>query len=43
MGLDFPDLGIGGIKALIEPVAIVNGRVIRFDAPDIRLHEVATA
>lgn len=37
MGLNFPDLGIKDMKALIEPVAVVNGQTIPFDAPDIRL------
>ncbi len=41
MGLDFPELGLGGHKALIEPVAVADGRAIRFDAPTIRLHHPA--
>jgi len=41
MGLDFPKLGLSGIKALIEPVALANGQIIKFDAPEIRLHAVA--
>ncbi len=43
MGLDFPDLDIEGLKALIEPVAVADGRIIAFDAPEIRLHEVTAA
>lgn len=37
MGLSFPDLGIKEMKALIEPMAVVDGQTIPFDAPDIRL------
>lgn len=37
MGLDFPALGIIGIKALIEPMAIVHRQVVKFDRPEIRL------
>jgi hypothetical protein len=41
MGLDFPDLGIEEMKALIEPVALAGGRVLDFARPDIRLSGVA--
>ena len=37
MGLDFPELGLFGHKALIEPLAVVEGRAVGFDAPQIRL------
>jgi hypothetical protein len=43
MGLDFPDLDLTGVKALIEPMAVAGGQVIGFDAPDIRLQEFAAA
>ena len=43
MGLSFPELGISDLKALIEPVAIVAGRAIPFDAPEIRLVRPARA
>ena len=43
MGLAFPELGISEMKALIEPVAVADGRVVPFDAPRIRLAEVETA
>ena len=43
MGLDFPDLGITGIKALIEPMAVVNGQLISFEAPQIRASTFAPA
>ena len=41
MGLDFPDLGITGIKALIEPLAVVDEGLTHFQAPEIRLHAKA--
>jgi hypothetical protein len=41
MGLRFPELGIQGIKALIEPLAVADGRVMKFAAPDIQLKESA--
>ncbi|REC56344.1 transglutaminase domain-containing protein [Rhodosalinus sediminis] len=37
MGLAFPDLGISEMTALIEPVAVLGGEVIPFEAPRIRL------
>ncbi|MEL7114335.1 MAG: transglutaminase domain-containing protein [Pseudomonadota bacterium] len=46
MGLDFPTLGVKELKALIEPVALVDGSVQHFEAPQIRLRHpglVATA
>lgn len=43
MGLDFPDLGLAEIKALIEPLMISDGRVSRFDRPEIRLHHPSMA
>ncbi len=39
MGLDFPELGVTGMKALIEPVQIQEGHVIRFEAPHIEVLE----
>lgn len=41
MGLNFPALGIQEMKALIEPMAVADGRVITFAEPDIRLKESA--
>lgn len=41
MGLNFPDLGIQQTKALIEPVAVADGRIIKLEAPDIRMKEPA--
>lgn len=43
MGLGFPDLGVAGLKALIEPVAVADGKVMGFASPEIRLRENATA
>ena len=43
MGLSFPDLGIKDMKALIEPVAVADGKAIKFEAPDIRLKAPAPA
>lgn len=43
MGLDFPDLGIVGAKALIEPMAVVDGQLISFDAPRIGASALAPA
>lgn len=37
MGLNFPDLGVEGIKALIEPRAVLPEACVGFDAPVIRL------
>ena len=37
MGLAFPELGITELKALIEPVAVHEGRAIPFDTPQINL------
>jgi hypothetical protein len=37
MGLDFPDLKIYGLKALIEPLQIYNGKVSGFESPQIEL------
>ncbi|MEL6522707.1 MAG: transglutaminase-like domain-containing protein [Pseudomonadota bacterium] len=37
MGLDFPTLNVMGLKALIEPVAEVDGKGHHFTAPVIRL------
>lgn len=37
MGLDFPALEVYGAKALIEPLALVQGAAQTFDAPEIRL------
>ena len=43
MGLDFPDLSIGGVKALIEPMAVVDGQLISFEAPQVRASTFALA
>ncbi|MEO0751259.1 MAG: transglutaminase-like domain-containing protein [Pseudomonadota bacterium] len=43
MGLDFPDLGITGVKALIEPLIVLDGKLVAFDAPDIRLRSLTPA
>lgn len=43
MGLNFPDLGIAELKALIEPGTVADGQVITFAEPDIRLKESAPA
>ncbi|MEL6933899.1 MAG: transglutaminase-like domain-containing protein [Pseudomonadota bacterium] len=43
MGLDFPDLGIVGVKALIEPMAVVDGQLISFEAPRIKASALAPA
>jgi hypothetical protein len=43
MGLNFPDLGIAEMKALIEPVVVTGGRVSNFAAPNIRVVETAPA
>lgn len=43
MGLAFPEFGVEGIKALIEPAAITPGGAVRFTAPEIRLKDVAAA
>ena len=40
MGLRFDELNVDGVKALIEPIALVAGVAQRFDAPDIRLSHV---
>lgn len=37
MGLDIPELGVSALKALIEPVCVRDGQVLRFDEPSIRL------
>ncbi|MEO0991124.1 MAG: transglutaminase domain-containing protein, partial [Pseudomonadota bacterium] len=37
MGLSFPDLNIEDLKALIEPLAIVDGVPVPFQDPDIAL------
>ena len=37
MGLDFPELKIYGLKALIEPLQIYNGKVSGFESPQIEL------
>lgn len=37
MGLDFPEIGVLGVKALIEPLAVSASGAAGFDAPDIRL------
>lgn len=37
MGLDIPELGVSALKALIEPVAVHDGQVLRFKEPAIRL------
>jgi hypothetical protein len=37
MGLDIPELGGLALKALIEPVAVRHGQVLRFKEPAIRL------
>lgn len=37
MGLDIPDLKIYGLKALIEPLQIYNGKVSGFESPKIEL------
>ena len=42
MGLDFPSLGITGLKALIEPLSIVDGKVVKFEAPEIMLKDMAS-
>lgn len=41
MGLDFPELGLRAVKALIEPVMLTDGWARGFDAPEIRLHHPA--
>ena len=38
MGLQFPEIGAFTLKALIEPLALVGGRLEKFEAPEIRLH-----
>ena len=43
MGLEFPDLGVTDVKALIEPMAVVDGKLVAFEAPDIRLRSLAAA
>ncbi|MEO0783421.1 MAG: transglutaminase-like domain-containing protein [Pseudomonadota bacterium] len=43
MGLEFPDLGIGGVKALIEPMAVVDGQLISFEEPRIKASALAPA
>ena len=37
MGLDFSDLKIFGLKALIEPLQIYNDKVSGFESPQIEL------
>ncbi len=37
MGLTFPEIDVHDIKALIEPVAIIDGTLQYFDEPEIRL------
>ena len=37
MGLDFPEIGIQNHKAILEPAALVDGRVVRFEAPVIQV------
>ncbi len=43
MGLDFPDIGVVGIKALIEPLALQGDQIMRFEAPKIHLFADARA
>ena len=43
MGLEFPYLGIMGVKALIEPMAVVGGQLVSFEAPQIRASALALA
>lgn len=43
MGLDFPDLGITAVKALIEPMAVLDGKLVAFDTPHIQLRSLTTA
>ncbi len=43
MGLNFPDLGITGVKALIEPMTVVDGKLVAFEAPGIRLRSLTAA
>lgn len=37
MGLDFPEIGIVGLKALVEPLAIRQGVALPFERPEISL------
>jgi hypothetical protein len=37
MGLEFPELGLGSVKALIEPFALTHEGFQHFTSPDIRL------
>lgn len=37
MGLDIPECGVTALKALIEPVCVRQGVVLRFEAPTIHL------
>lgn len=39
MGLDFPELDITGLKALIEPILIHDGQISHFEAPQIEFFE----
>jgi len=43
MGLNFSDLGIKDMKAMIEPVAVANGQAIKFEAPVISFKVTAPA
>jgi len=37
-----PDLSLAQIKALIEPVTLIYGRITRFSTPIIHLHHPVT-
>lgn len=37
MGLSFPEIGVAELKALIEPLVVVDGWTQRVEAPEIRL------
>lgn len=43
MGLNFPKLGISGMKALIEPLRLTSDGLRGFDAPRIRLRHPAVS
>lgn len=43
MGLDFPRIRLGGVKALIEPVGLRSGVVLHAQTAEIRLHHPGIA
>ena len=43
MGLNFPEIGVADLKALIEPLALTESGPRAFESPDIRLHHPAIA